>query len=71
MRAYEDAIRRTSTDVARWYVVPADHKWWARTVVGGILVDTLDRLDLRYPKVNGAKRRGLRQIAAVLEKDEG
>jgi PPK2 family polyphosphate:nucleotide phosphotransferase len=69
MRAYEDAIRRTSTDVAPWYVVPADHKWWARTVVGGILVDTLDRLDLRYPKVTGAKRRELREIATVLEKD--
>jgi PPK2 family polyphosphate:nucleotide phosphotransferase len=67
MRAYEDAIRRTSTDVAPWYVVPADHKWWARAVVGGILVDTLDRLDLRYPKVSAAKRRELRRIGKVLE----
>ena len=70
MRAYEDAIRRTSTDVAPWYVVPADHKWWARTVVGGILVDTLDRLDPRYPKVSSEKRRELRRIAGVLQKED-
>ena len=67
MRAYEDAIRKTSTDVAPWYVVPADHKWWARTVVGEILVDTLKRLDLRYPKVSAAKRLELRAVAETLE----
>ncbi len=69
MRAYEDAIRRTSTDVAPWYVVPADHKWWARTVVGGILVDTLERLDLKYPKVSPAQRAELRRVAQVLEEE--
>jgi PPK2 family polyphosphate:nucleotide phosphotransferase len=69
MRAYDDAIRHTSTDAAPWYVVPADHKWWARTVVGGILVDTLDRLDLRYPRVDRAKRLELRRIAEILEKE--
>jgi PPK2 family polyphosphate:nucleotide phosphotransferase len=67
MRAYEDAIGRTSSDVAPWYVVPADHKWWARTVVGGILVDTLDRLNLRYPKVSARKRRELQRIGEVLQ----
>jgi PPK2 family polyphosphate:nucleotide phosphotransferase len=69
MRAYDDAIRHTSTDVAPWYVVPANHKWWARTVVGGILVDTLDRLDLRYPRIDRAKRLELRRIAEILEKE--
>jgi PPK2 family polyphosphate:nucleotide phosphotransferase len=69
VRAYDDAIRHTSTDVAPWYVVPANHKWWARTVVGGILVDTLDRLDLRYPRVDRAKRLELRRIAEILEKE--
>jgi PPK2 family polyphosphate:nucleotide phosphotransferase len=69
MRAYEDAIRRTSSDVAPWYVVPADHKWWARTVVGGILVETLDGLDVRYPKVSPAKRRELGRVAEVLQKE--
>src|SRR5207253_8991813 len=33
MRAYDEAIRNTTTDVAPWYVVPADRKWWAHAVV--------------------------------------
>ena len=67
MRAYEEAIRQTSTDFAPWYVVPADRKWWARAVVGAILVDALDRLDLRYPKVTGEKRNELRLVRQALE----
>ncbi len=33
MAAYEDAIRRTATREAPWYVVPADNKWYTRMVV--------------------------------------
>jgi PPK2 family polyphosphate:nucleotide phosphotransferase len=53
MEAYEDMIRHTSTPQAPWYVVPADNKWFSRMVVAAALVDTLDRLDLGYPKVTG------------------
>jgi PPK2 family polyphosphate:nucleotide phosphotransferase len=67
MRAYDDAIRQTSSAHAPWYVVPADHKWWARTVVGAILVDTLERLDPHYPKVGQEKRRELRRVGEALE----
>ena len=35
MTAYEDMIRHTATDVAPWYVVPADRKWFTRLVVLG------------------------------------
>jgi PPK2 family polyphosphate:nucleotide phosphotransferase len=57
MDAYEDMIRQTSTPEAPWYVVPADHKWFARLVVAAALVDALDRLDLRFPKVGRAQLR--------------
>ncbi|RLE15825.1 MAG: polyphosphate kinase 2 family protein [Actinobacteria bacterium] len=49
MEAYEDAISRTSTQAAPWYVVPSDSKWYRNLVVSRILVDTLKRMDLRYP----------------------
>ncbi len=49
MAAYEDAISRTSTEQAPWYVVPADRKWYRNLVVSSILVDTLERLDPEYP----------------------
>lgn len=50
MAAYEEALRRTSTADAPWYVVPADRKWYRDLVVARILVAALERLELRYPQ---------------------
>jgi PPK2 family polyphosphate:nucleotide phosphotransferase len=47
--AYEEALSRTSTAHAPWYVVPADHNWFRNLVVAQLVVDTLEGLDLRYP----------------------
>ena len=47
--AFEEAIVRTSTDVAPWYVVPADRKWYRNWAVSQILVDTLEQLDPQFP----------------------
>ena len=58
-QAYEQAIRGTAAKHAPWYVVPADHKWFTRLVVAGAVVDALADLDLRYPKVDAAKRKAL------------
>jgi polyphosphate kinase 2 (PPK2 family) len=66
MRAYEEVIRATATPHAPWYVVPADHKWFARLVVGSAIVDALDELKLAYPKVDAAKRAELRKARAEL-----
>ena len=41
-------------EAAPWYVVPADHKWFARVVIGSTIVAALDRLDLHFPKVDKA-----------------
>jgi PPK2 family polyphosphate:nucleotide phosphotransferase len=49
MRAYRDAIARTSTDRAPWYVVPGDRKWARNLTVARILRRTLERLDPQYP----------------------
>ncbi|WP_026851372.1 polyphosphate kinase 2 family protein [Glaciibacter superstes] len=47
--AYQIAIDRTATDDAPWYVVPADHKWYARLAVQHLLIDALRRMDLQWP----------------------
>lgn len=52
MHAYEDALEKTSTDYAPWYIIPANQKWYRNYLVGSILADTLDRLHLKYPKCN-------------------
>jgi PPK2 family polyphosphate:nucleotide phosphotransferase len=62
MNAYEDMIRNTSSPDAPWYVVPADNKWFTRIVVAAAVIEALDGLDLRYPKVSKEK---LKELAAA------
>jgi len=50
MRAYEDALSKTSTDWAPWYIVPANRKWYRNLVVATILVERLEGLNMRYPQ---------------------
>jgi PPK2 family polyphosphate:nucleotide phosphotransferase len=47
--AYRDALANCSTDLAPWYVVPADHKWYRDWAVARLLQETLESLKLRYP----------------------
>ncbi len=49
MDAYQVAIGRTSTDAAPWYVVPADHKWYARLAVQQLLIETLRGFGQDWP----------------------
>jgi PPK2 family polyphosphate:nucleotide phosphotransferase len=49
-RAYEDALSKTSTDWAPWYVVPANQKWYRNYVVGSVIADQLQSLHLKYPE---------------------
>ena len=50
--AYQIALTRTSTPDAPWYVVPADHKWYARWAVQGLLLAALRELAPEYPAVD-------------------
>jgi PPK2 family polyphosphate:nucleotide phosphotransferase len=69
MDAYEDMVRNTSTERAPWYVVPADNKWFTRLVVAEAVVETLEALDLAYPKIDASKRSELETARAELESD--
>jgi polyphosphate kinase 2 (PPK2 family) len=42
LSAYRDALAATTTTYAPWYVIPADHKWFARLLVAEIIIQTLD-----------------------------
>ncbi|MGB0005535.1 MAG: polyphosphate kinase 2 family protein [Candidatus Sulfotelmatobacter sp.] len=55
--AFEDMIRHTASKHAPWYVVPADNKWFTHLVVAAAIVETLEDLNLSYPKVDAAKRK--------------
>ena len=64
--AYEEMIANTATEYAPWYVVPADNKWFTRLVVSTVVVETLESLDLAYPKVDDAKRKELEAAKKIL-----
>jgi PPK2 family polyphosphate:nucleotide phosphotransferase len=49
-KAYEEAIARTSTDQAPWYIVPSDRKWHRDLAVSALLVEALEGLRMDYPK---------------------
>lgn len=49
-RAYTDALTRCSTAEAPWYVIPSDKKWFRNYTIAHLLVETLERLDLRLPE---------------------
>jgi PPK2 family polyphosphate:nucleotide phosphotransferase len=52
MQAYDEALRRCSTEHAPWYVIPSDKKWFRNLAVSRIVVETLESLPLRYPKAD-------------------
>ena len=56
----------TSTALAPWYVVPADHKWFARVVIISAIVNALEKLDLQFPKVDKAERSEFKQVREAL-----
>ena len=49
--AYEEALGRCSTAVAPWFIVPADKKWFRNFAVSHILVEMLEALHMRFPKL--------------------
>lgn len=49
-QAFTEMLEKTSTEHARWHVVPADHKWYRNWAVTEVLVNQLQRMDPQYPK---------------------
>ena len=64
--AYSEVLSHTSTEAAPWYVVPADHKWFARIAVAAVIVDALAGIDPQYPKLDAPARAALAEARAQL-----
>jgi PPK2 family polyphosphate:nucleotide phosphotransferase len=64
--AYQEVIRHTSSEAAPWHVVPADHKWFARVVIGSTIVSALDKLDLQFPKLDPASLQQFKLVRKAL-----
>ena len=68
---YQDIVRHTSMAVAPWYVVPADHKWFARLVIGSAIVSALETLDLKFPKADKASLEEFKKVRKALLEEGG
>ena len=67
--AYQDMIRHTASLHAPWHVVPADHKWFARVVIGSTIVNALDKLNLHFPKVDKTELGEFNKVRKALESE--
>jgi len=63
---YQDIVRHTSTALAPWHVVPADHKWFARVVIGSAIVGALEKLDLKFPRADKASLEEFKLVRKAL-----
>jgi PPK2 family polyphosphate:nucleotide phosphotransferase len=66
-KAYEQMLAHTSTEWAPWYVVPADHKWFARLATAAILIRALAEIDPQYPRPAPEMLQQMAEARALLE----
>lgn len=69
MNCYEKAINETSKENAPWYVLPADNKWFARVAAVQIIINALEEMKLKYPKLSEEDRLSLDASKKQLESE--
>jgi len=52
VKAYQEALEKTSTKWSPWYVIPSDHPWFRDVVVASAIVNSLEGLRMHYPKLS-------------------
>lgn len=67
MKAYEEAINKTSKNHAPWYVIPADKKWFARLAALQIIINALEEMNLQYPELPKEEKEALDEAKKQLE----
>jgi PPK2 family polyphosphate:nucleotide phosphotransferase len=66
-QAFSQMLSATSTHWAPWYVIPADHKWFARICAAAVLAHTLIEIDPQYPEVTATRREELLVVKGELQ----
>ncbi|SMO52462.1 polyphosphate kinase 2 family protein [Solitalea koreensis] len=68
-QAYDEMITETASEHAPWFVIPADQKWLMQLVVSKILLETMEAMDLSYPKVTDEQKELLKKAKIELESE--
>lgn len=66
LNVYERMLSKTSTETAPWYIIPADYKWIARSVIADIISTKIRSLDLHYPEVSAESLKQLEEARQKL-----
>lgn len=69
IKCYEEAIAATSTKHAPWYVIPDDHRWFAKAAVAAIITEKLKSFHSGYPRVDKKKKKQLEEARKQLEQE--
>ncbi|WP_326984883.1 polyphosphate kinase 2 family protein [Chryseobacterium sp. MYb264] len=69
MDHYQTAINETSKEYAPWYVLPADNKWFARLAAVQIIIETLEKMNLKYPELSEKEKLSLQEAKKQLESE--
>lgn len=70
MDSYEQALKATSRPWAPWYAIPADDKPFMRMCVAEIIVQTMKKLDLKYPTISDQERSRFKEMYNKLKKED-
>ncbi len=63
---YQEAIAGTSTKFAPWFIIPADHKWFARLLISEIIIQKMGSLKLAYPSLTKDQHNALKHYKKLL-----
>ena len=70
MEAYDEAIDETAKEHAPWYIIPADDKWFARVAAIQIIIDTLEKMNLKFPELPAEEKAKLDEAKKILENEK-
>jgi polyphosphate kinase 2 (PPK2 family) len=71
IEAFEEAMEKTSTRHAPWYVIPSDHKWFRNLAISEIVADTMENMDLKLPPTQVDIARIRRKYHAAAAREAG
>jgi PPK2 family polyphosphate:nucleotide phosphotransferase len=66
---YQEAISKTATEFAPWYIIPADNKWFSRYLISEVINQTLLNLEMDYPRLSEEEKSNLDHYKSELEKE--
>ena len=69
IKYYEETIANTSTKHAPWYIIPDEHRWFAKAAIASIIVDKLKSFHSQYPRIDEKLKKQLEEAKKKLEKE--